>query len=110
MYAKNVLLTYLNLECNIPHCYASCVHDVHCYIVLYMCTCICLCCGVCICRLMCINVYGYTLGTEGSWVVIFTICSGSTCGDVIICRRLDSPKVLLTKGSMVRRFDNPKVR
>ena len=27
---------------------------------------------------MCINVYGYTLGTEGSWVVVFSLCSGSS--------------------------------
>ena len=28
-YAENFLLTYYNLECNIPDCYV-CVHDVYC--------------------------------------------------------------------------------
>ena len=34
MYAKNFLLTFYNLECDIPDCYV-CVQDVLCYIVFY---------------------------------------------------------------------------
>ena len=34
MYAKNFLLIFYNLECDIPDCYV-CVQDVLCYIVFY---------------------------------------------------------------------------
>ena len=35
MYAKNFLLTYYNLECNIADCYV-CVHAIYCYIAFFL--------------------------------------------------------------------------